>query len=67
MHRDALVERYGELQRYVNWTPADADAVRSVAAQLEPAFFLIVDDFYVEIHRHPRASRVLTEIGRAHV
>jgi two-component system NtrC family sensor kinase len=60
MDRESLLERYRELQQYVDWTSADAAAVRSVAALLEPAFKAIVDDFYVEVGRHPRASRVLT-------
>ena len=60
MNQEPRLERYRELQQYVDWTPADADAVRSVAALLEPAFRAIVDDFYAEIHRHPSASKVLT-------
>jgi signal transduction histidine kinase len=58
--QDSLDARYRDLQSYLGWTNADADCVRSIAAQLEPSFGEIVDDFYAEISRHPDASKVIT-------
>jgi signal transduction histidine kinase len=60
MTPDDRYRRYLDLQRYVGWTDADADAVRSVAALLDPHLGLLVDDFYAEIDRHPDARKVIT-------
>ena len=56
----ALYRRYQELQEYVGWTPADARQLQSLAALLEPHLPALVDDFYEEIERHPRARAVIT-------
>jgi signal transduction histidine kinase len=53
-------ERYQELQAYVGWTEADAELVRAVGPRVEPYLKAIIDDFYDEIARHPRAKRVIT-------
>lgn len=53
-------QRYQELQRYVNWTPADADRVRAIGSLVAPHFAGLVDDFYAEIKRHPDALQVIT-------
>jgi signal transduction histidine kinase len=52
--------RYQELQEYVGWTPQDAQHVQSLAPLLEPHLPALVDDFYAEIERHPRARAVIT-------
>ncbi|MEX2026118.1 MAG: protoglobin domain-containing protein, partial [Pirellulaceae bacterium] len=53
-------ERYQELQRYVSWTPEDADRVRAIGPLVAPHFAGLVDDFYAEIKRHPDALKVIT-------
>lgn len=55
-----LFERYQELQSYVGWTPDDAQRVRSVNELLQNYLPHLVDDFYVEIERHPNAMKVIT-------
>lgn len=60
MTPDDRYRRYQDLQRYVGWTDADADAVRSAAARLDPHLGALVDDFYAEVERHPDARRVIT-------
>ncbi|HUE72026.1 MAG TPA: protoglobin domain-containing protein [Pirellulaceae bacterium] len=53
-------ERYQELQRYVSWTPEDADRVWAIGPLVAPHFAALVDDFYAEIKRHPDALKVIT-------
>lgn len=53
-------ERYRELQAYVGWTDDDAQRVKAVGPLLQPCLPALVDDFYAEIERHPRAKRVIT-------
>jgi signal transduction histidine kinase len=53
-------KRYQELQEYVGWTPADAKHVQRLAQLFEPHLPALVDDFYEEIERHPRARAVIT-------
>lgn len=53
-------ERYQDLQRYVGWTDEDAGRIQSAAAVIEPHISELIDDFYAEIQRHPRALRVIT-------
>jgi signal transduction histidine kinase len=60
MVEEILDARFREMQEYLAWTSADAQCIRSVAAQLEPSFREIVDDFYAEIKRHPDAWKVIT-------
>jgi len=55
-----LYARYLELQQYVGWTDEDAHRVQSVAAALEPQLPALVNDFYDEIDRHPKARAVIT-------
>ncbi len=55
-----LTQKYFELQKYVGWTDDDRQRVAAVRevllAQAEP----LIDDFYEEIQRHPRAVQVIT-------
>jgi len=55
-----LTQKYHELQSYVGWTNDDLQRVASVRdvllAQADP----LIDDFYDEIQRHPRAVQVIT-------
>src|ERR1043165_8810806 len=60
MDADKLFERYQELQRYVAWTPEDAQRVQSLASLLDRHLPALVDDFYAEIERHPEARKVIT-------
>jgi signal transduction histidine kinase len=60
MNADDLFVRYQELQRYVGWTDADAQRIRSVAPLLEASLTPLIDDFYDEINRHPQAHKVIT-------
>jgi signal transduction histidine kinase len=61
MEREQRFARYRELQAYVDWTQLDADRIQSIAPLVLPTIPAVVDDFYEEILKHPRASRVLTE------
>jgi len=60
MELDQLLNRYHELQSYLDWT--DDDAVRIVTAAPLVAHCLqsLIDDFYAEIERHPAARKVIT-------
>jgi len=55
-----LHRRYQELQAYVGWGEDDATRVQAVAGLLEPVLPALVDDFYDEIGRHPKAGAVIT-------
>lgn len=60
MNATDLFRRYQELQAYVGWDEGDAARVNSVAELLQPALPRLVDDFYMEIDRHPLARQVIT-------
>ena len=60
MDQQQLFERYQDLQKYVGWTEADAQRIKSVATLIEPHIPALIDDFYAEIKRHPSASKVIT-------
>jgi signal transduction histidine kinase len=60
MDHPKLFELYGELRAYVGWEEADADRLASLKSILEPSFDAIIDDFYEEVARHPKAVRVFT-------
>lgn len=60
MKPDELLTKYHELQDYVGWTDADAERVQAAAHLLESSLPEIVNDFYVEIDRHPLARKVIT-------
>ncbi len=60
MDADTVYQRYQELQHYVGWTDADARRVQAVAARLEPVLPALVEDFYQQIDRNPKARRVIT-------
>jgi len=60
MNLRALHERFHELQAYLNWTAEDAERVRAARPMLEPEFAALVDDFYAEILRNPKAAAVIT-------
>lgn len=55
-----LYRRYQELQAYVGWSEADAVRVQAAAPLLQPFLPDLVDDFYAEIDRHPKARQVIT-------
>jgi len=52
--------RYQELQRYVSWTDDDARLVQAAAGLVRSSMAELIDDFYAEIERHPRAQAVIT-------
>jgi signal transduction histidine kinase len=56
----ATFVRYQDLQRYVDWTPADQARITAAAGVVTPHFSSLIDDFYLEIERHPLARRVIT-------
>jgi PAS domain S-box-containing protein len=60
MNADQVYRRYQQLQSYVGWAPEDARRVAGLADLLAPHFRGLIDDFYAEIERHPRAARVIT-------
>jgi len=60
MDADRLLERYRELQSYLDWTDDDAARIATAAPLVESCFQSLVDDFYAEIERHPAARKVIT-------
>jgi signal transduction histidine kinase len=52
---------YRELQAYVGWTDEDTARVRRAGPLIEPHLTELIDDFYAEIKRHPKAHRVLAD------
>jgi signal transduction histidine kinase len=60
MNPQQLFERYRELQQYVGWTDENAARVQALYPLVEAHFAELVDDFYEEIQRHPRALKVIT-------
>jgi signal transduction histidine kinase len=60
MEQDEIYGRYQELQQYVGWTEDDAARVHRLTPVVEPHFTALIDDFYAEIERHPRARKVIT-------
>jgi len=60
MGQPRLFRLYGELRAFVGWEEADADRLASLKPVLEPSFGEIIDDFYEEVARHPKAVRVIT-------
>jgi signal transduction histidine kinase len=59
MADDRLFERYRELQDYVSWHEEHAACIAPLAHVVEPHFTELINDFYEEIQRHPRAAKVL--------
>jgi len=55
-----VFSRYEDLQRYVGWTSADAERVVAAGRIVASHFHELIEDFYVELQRHPAASRVIT-------
>jgi transcriptional regulator with PAS, ATPase and Fis domain len=53
-------QKYQELQRYVGWSDEDQQRIRAISGVLLEKTDLLVEDFYAEILRHPRAARVIT-------
>ena len=60
MNSDDLLSRYADLQRYVGWTAEDAQCVAAAASLVRPEIPSLLEDFYAEIQRHPRAAAVIT-------
>jgi two-component system, LuxR family, sensor kinase FixL len=55
-----LMQRFYDLQKYVGWQPGDSERIRELAPHIREHFPAIIDDFYLEIERHPEAKRVIT-------
>jgi signal transduction histidine kinase len=60
MDAERLLQRYRELQSYLDWTDEDAARIVAAAPLLESGLRNLVDDFYAEIEHHPGASKVIT-------
>jgi two-component system NtrC family sensor kinase len=60
MDADRLLERYRELQSYLDWTDDDAARIVAAAPLVDIGIQGLVDDFYAEIERHPGARKVIT-------
>jgi hypothetical protein len=60
MDANRLYTRYQELQTYLSWNTDDAQRVQAVASILDPYLPSLIDDFYLEIERHPAARKVIT-------
>lgn len=59
-HDPSTIERYRELQAYVEWTDADEAQVRRLGELIDPDVPSLIDDFYTEIQKHPEARGVIT-------
>jgi truncated hemoglobin YjbI len=57
---EQIYRRYQDLQSYVAWSDEDADRARTLRLLLEPHFPALIEDFYAEIARHPKAHAVFT-------
>ena len=57
---EELVERYRDLQTYLQWSTEDRDNVVALGPILQSRLSPLVEDFYEEVRRHPTASKVLT-------
>ncbi len=55
-----LTKKYFELQNYVGWTDDDLQRVASARDVLLAKTGPLINDFYDEIQRHPRAVAVIT-------
>jgi PAS domain S-box-containing protein len=55
-----LYQRYRDLQAYVGWSDEDVTRITAVAELIRQRTHILIDDFYVEIERHPDAFRVIT-------
>jgi transcriptional regulator with PAS, ATPase and Fis domain len=55
-----LTQKYFELQRYVGWTDDDQLRVAAIRDILLSHSTPLIDDFYEEIQRHPRAAQVIS-------
>ena len=53
-------QKYLELQRYVGWTDEDHRRIGAVSDVLLAEAKPLVEDFYAQILRHPRAAQVIT-------
>jgi two-component system NtrC family sensor kinase len=53
-------EKYQELQRYVGWSDDDQRRIKAVGEVLLKEAEPLVEDFYAQVLRHPRAARVIT-------
>jgi PAS domain S-box-containing protein len=60
MNSDDIYARYLELLDYVGWQSGDVECLRAAAPLVGPRLPALVDDFYVEIQRHPQAAKVIT-------
>jgi signal transduction histidine kinase len=60
MQADKLVERYRELQRYIDWTDEDALRVRKLAPIAQQHFAALIDDFYAAIQRNSATAKIIT-------
>ncbi|MBC8350385.1 MAG: PAS domain S-box protein [Planctomycetes bacterium] len=55
-----VYERFQRLQRYVGWTTAHEENVRSAKLLLQGTFPALVEDFYQKIQTEPAALKVIT-------
>ena len=53
-------QKYMELQRYVGWTDEDQRQIEAVSGVLLEHSEALVQDFYAQILRHPRAAQVIS-------
>lgn len=60
MNVEEVFAQYQELQAWVGWSAEAAKRVMQTAVLLDPFLPGLVDDFYAEIQRHPRARKVIT-------
>jgi signal transduction histidine kinase len=60
MNPEDAFQRYQDLQAYVGWDEDAPHRIAAIGPLLDPCLPALVDDFYAEIDRHPRARKVIT-------
>jgi truncated hemoglobin YjbI len=53
-------QKYQELQRYVGWSDDYQQRIKAIGGVLLAGSDPLVEDFYAQILRHPRAAQVIT-------
>ncbi|HVW02283.1 MAG TPA: protoglobin domain-containing protein [Planctomycetaceae bacterium] len=59
MQPEQIVSLYRELQQYVGWEPEDNQRILELGPVVAPSLQPLIDDFYLEIERHPAARNVI--------
>jgi signal transduction histidine kinase len=61
MDNERIYSRYRALQDYVGWTDDDVVRIQRAGRLVKPHLPALIDDFYMEIKRHPEANKVIAD------